>query len=98
LGSLKEFQNIMKKMYYERDLKRGIYKTMLWLVSEVGEFSDALIHNKDKIELEGEAADILAWLCSECNLLGIDLEEAVFKKYGKECPKCGLTPCNCKED
>ncbi len=97
MGSLKEFQDLMKKIYYERDLKRGPYKTALWLISEVGEFSDALIQF-NKSELEGEAADILAWLCSICNLLEINLEEAAFKKYGGKCPKCHSIPCICNKN
>jgi NTP pyrophosphatase (non-canonical NTP hydrolase) len=97
MGSLKEFQDLMKKIYYERDLKRGSYKTALWLVSEMGEFFDALIRF-NKPELEKEAADVLAWLCSICNLLEINLEEAAFKKYSGECPKCHSTPCICKEN
>ncbi len=97
MGSLKEFQELMKKIYYERDSKRGLYKTALWLVSEVGEFSDALIHF-NKAELEGEAVDVLAWLCSICNLLEINLEDIAFKKYNGKCPKCNSIPCNCKEN
>jgi NTP pyrophosphatase (non-canonical NTP hydrolase) len=97
MGSLKEFQDLMKKIYYERDLKRGPYKTALWLISEVGEFSDALIQF-NKSELEAEAADILAWLCSICNLLEINLEEAAFKKYGGKCPKCHSIPCICNKN
>ncbi|MBS7655269.1 nucleotide pyrophosphohydrolase [Candidatus Bathyarchaeota archaeon] len=97
MGSLREFQDLMKRIYYERDSRRGPYKTVLWLVSEVGEFSTALIRF-NKAELESEAADVLAWLCSACNLLEINLEEAAFKKYGGECPKCHSLPCICKEN
>ncbi|MEM4649158.1 MAG: MazG nucleotide pyrophosphohydrolase domain-containing protein [Candidatus Bathyarchaeia archaeon] len=96
MRNLKEFQELMKKIYYERDLKRGPYKTALWLISEIGEFSEALIHFNRR-ELEEEAADILAWLCSVCNLLEINLEEAAFKKYSYKCPRCHSIPCTCKE-
>jgi hypothetical protein len=30
------------------------------------------------------------------SILGIDAEDAM-KKYAKGCPKCGKTPCGCKE-
>ena len=70
---------------------------MLWLVSEVGEFASALI-NENKKGLEDEAADILAWLCSECNLLDIDLEQAAMNKYNGKCPKCGEGICECFKD
>lgn len=96
MGSLREFQELMRSLYYERDSRRGPYKTMLWLVSEVGELADALTRS-NKRGIEREAADVLAWLCSECNLLGIDLEDVAFKKYGRGCPKCGGSPCRCSE-
>ena len=93
--SIKEFQELMKKIYIEKDKVRGVSNTFLWLVSEVGEFANSLVKN-DKKELENEVADILAWLCSECNLLGIELEKAALRKYGNGCPKCHSIPCNCE--
>ncbi|MEM2896548.1 MAG: MazG nucleotide pyrophosphohydrolase domain-containing protein [Halobacteria archaeon] len=85
----------MRRIYIEKDKARGISKTFLWLVSEVGEFADSLIKN-DRKGLEDEVADILAWLCSECNLLGIDLGRVALEKYGSGCPRCHSIPCNCE--
>jgi NTP pyrophosphatase (non-canonical NTP hydrolase) len=44
-----------------------------------------------------ELADIIAWTNSLANLLEIDLESAISKKYPGICPKCKLRPCNCSE-
>ena len=96
MTTIREFQELMKRMYFHRDEKRGAERTMLWLLSETGEFADALVKNNKK-GLQDEAADIFAWLCSECNLLGIDLEEEVLKKYSK-CPRCGQEICECPEN
>ncbi len=94
MTDISEFQELMRKIYLHRDMKRGPEDTMLWLVSEVGEFASALI-KRDKKDLENEASDILAWLCSECNLLGIDLEQAAINKYDGKCPKCRKDVCGC---
>jgi len=94
MKGIKDFQKLMGEIYIHRDLKRGDKNTMLWLISEVGEFAKALIKN-NKQDLEDEAADVLAWLCSECNLIGVDLEKAAIRKYDGKCPKCGYIPCKC---
>lgn len=78
--TLKEFQNLMKTMYYDRDSIRGIYATFAWLVEELGELAEAMLSN-NKDGVEEEIADVLAWTASLANLLGVDIEEAIRKKY-----------------
>ncbi len=92
--SIKDFQNLMKELYIERDRQRGIEKSLLWLQSEQGELIDAFL-KRDKVALIEEVADVLAWLCSVCNLFEIDLDDAAWSKYPEKCPKCLLTPCEC---
>ena len=60
----------------------------------VGELSGAL-RNGTRAETELEFADVLAWLVTLANCKGIDLEDAIGRKYGKGCPGCGGTPCTC---
>ena len=74
---ISEFQDLMKELYFERDSKRGLHKTFLWFIEEIGEFAEVLRHNqtdpegsknpKIKVRLEEELADILAWLSSLAN-------------------------------
>ncbi|NPB00339.1 MAG: nucleotide pyrophosphohydrolase [Crenarchaeota archaeon] len=92
--TIREFQELMRNLYYERDSRRGIERTFMWLVQEVGELARAIMKN-DKENIEEEVADVLAWLASLCNLLGIDMETAAMKKYPGRCPKCGSIPCRC---
>lgn len=89
-----QFQTLMRKTYIERDSKRGPQITALWLTSEIGELADALIKS-DQEGLKEEVADIFAWLCSLCNVIGVSVEEAVIERYGVGCPKCGHIPCTC---
>jgi len=92
---IREFQDMMKKIYFHRDSARGAAGTYNWLVEEVGELGDAM-NQDDKKALRNEFADVLAWLASLANVTGIDLEEAAMQKYDWKCPKCLQTPCNCQ--
>ena len=78
---LKCVQQFMKIEFYERDIKRGLFPTFAWLVEEVGELAEALLSG-DRSKIEEEIADVVAWTLSVANLLGIDVEEALKKKYG----------------
>ncbi|MEM0349248.1 MAG: MazG nucleotide pyrophosphohydrolase domain-containing protein [Candidatus Caldarchaeum sp.] len=90
-----EAQQHLDQVYGRRDRARGLDRTFLWLVSEMGELSDAYIKGRGRGQLDEEAADVLAWLLSFCNVASIDLENAFQKKYGKGCPRCGSNPCEC---
>ncbi|MHA1215341.1 MAG: MazG nucleotide pyrophosphohydrolase domain-containing protein [Candidatus Hodarchaeales archaeon] len=94
--TVKEFQQLMIDLYGERDKRRGIEKSLLWLQSEQGELIQAYLKG-DKTEMEEEVADIFAWLCSVCNLLDIDLGAVSTRKYPYKCSKCNSNPCKCPE-
>jgi len=89
-----EFQKRIESIYYERDAKRGLAGTHMWFCEEVGELTRALRRNA-KHELEGEFADVLAWLSTLASIAGVDLEQAAARKYGEGCPRCRATPCRC---
>ena len=70
----------MAKLYLDKDLKRGLEKTVLKLMEEVGELSEAvLLQNREKIT--EEIVDIIAWTLSIANILDINVEEDFMKKY-----------------
>jgi NTP pyrophosphatase (non-canonical NTP hydrolase) len=81
-------------MYGAKDEARGDAATFLWLTEEFGELATALRSGSDE-ELALEMADVLAWLATLANIRGIDLEAAVWRKYGRACPGCGALPCAC---
>jgi NTP pyrophosphatase (non-canonical NTP hydrolase) len=89
-----EFQEMMKHLYFKRDSERGIDGTFNWLVDEVAELGEE-IKGKDREATEKEFADVIAWLASLANILGIDLEKAALNKYNFKCPKCQSSPCAC---
>lgn len=95
--SLTDFQAKIRAMYYEKDVQRGIDGTFMWLMEEVGELASALREGSSE-ELSGEFADVLAWLTTIANVAGIDLGEAVRKKYGDGCPGCSRLVCTCPLD
>ncbi len=92
---LNKYQDLIKKIYFEKDSRRGLDKTFNWLVEEIGEFSRA-IRKKDRERIKEEFADCLAWLLSVASILDIQAEDAMAK-YRNGCPKCHRVPCCCKE-
>lgn len=93
---LRDFQGLMRELYYARDSERGPEKTLLWLVEEVGELSEAL-RKRDQEAIMEELADITAWTASLANILDVDLEEALKVKYPGRCCYCGSNPCVCRK-
>ena len=95
--SLPDFQELIRTMYLEKDVARGIDGTFMWLIEEVGELAAALRDGSHEEKL-GEFADVLAWLTTIANVAGVDLNKAVQQKYGAGCPGCGQYICRCSDD
>lgn len=76
---IKEFQHLISKKYEKRDRQRGVPRTFLWFIEEVGELATALAKNDPKNKKE-EFADVFAWLCTLANISDVDLEKAC-KRY-----------------
>jgi len=91
---IREFQEMMQRLYGPRDKARGIDGTYNWLLEEVAELGQELKGN-DKEATEKEFADVIAWLASLANIMDIDLEKAALAKYPHKCPKCQSSPCQC---
>ena len=94
--TLADFQQLIRRMYIEKDLVRGVDGTFMWLMEEVGELAAAL-RNGTHEERTAEFADVLAWLATIANVVGVDLSEAVMQKYGAGCPGCGRFVCTCPD-
>jgi len=89
-----EFQEMMRRVYFHRDSERGAKGTYDWFVGEVEELGAAL-KGGDRNAVMDEFADVLAWLASLANVVGVDLEKAATSKYNNKCPKCHESPCEC---
>ncbi|MDT7895515.1 MAG: MazG nucleotide pyrophosphohydrolase domain-containing protein [Desulfurococcales archaeon] len=77
---LREAQDLIAKLYINRDRGRGIFATFTWFIEEVGELAEALLSG-DKKSIEEEIADVFAWLLSIANLINVDVAEAFKRKY-----------------
>jgi NTP pyrophosphatase (non-canonical NTP hydrolase) len=88
---IKEFQKLIRDIYYEKDIERGLRATFIWFIEEIGELARAM---RTKKGLKEEFADVSAWLFQLASILGVDMEQAL-KRYKNGCPKCGKLPCIC---
>lgn len=85
------FQQHIREKYYATDHARGTPGTFMWFIEEVGELATTLHKVRGEAphtsggstfeDLEAEFADVFAWLCTLANINGVDLSEAVRKKY-----------------
>ncbi len=96
--SLSEAQNLIRRIYLERDRERGIERTLLRTFQELAELSDAISKEKPMKDIESEVADVFAWVISIANLLEVDLGEALLNKYDNACSRCGKVPCECLDN
>jgi NTP pyrophosphatase (non-canonical NTP hydrolase) len=72
---LSEFQQLMADLYGEADSARGIPPTVAWLCEEMGELAQAVRKGTPEQQLH-ELGDVLAWLASLANQLGLSMEDA----------------------
>lgn len=70
-----EFQELMEQLYGEADRARGVPATVAWLCEELGELAQAVRKGSSEAQLH-ELGDVLAWLASLANQLGLSLDEA----------------------
>ena len=96
LMTLREFQQLIRTMYHDKDAARGVEGTFMWLTEEIGELATALRSGTPE-EQALEFADVLAWLATIANVANIDLDAAIATKYGGGCPGCGEVACTCPD-
>jgi len=85
------FQQHIRDRYFETDKARGTPGTFMWLIEEVGELATTLHKvrgeggstsgGSTREDLEGEFADVLAWLCTLANINEVNLTRAIRRKY-----------------
>ena len=88
---VREFQDLIARKYKERDQERGVSRTFMWFIEEVGELATALATGHDRDNMEEEFADVFAWLCTLANITEIDLEDTC-RKYTEGRNKKGFKP------
>jgi NTP pyrophosphatase (non-canonical NTP hydrolase) len=90
---LGDLQRLMAATYGEQDRARGVPATVAWLTEELGELAQAVRKGSPEDQLH-ELGDVLAWLASLAEQLGLSLDAAAGR-YADGCPKCGAIPCRC---
>ena len=90
---LEQFQQVIEATFGERDRARGVPSSVAWIAEEVGELAQAVRKGSTADQVH-EFADVLAWVASLANQLGVDLAEAI-ERYANGCPRCASIPCRC---
>ena len=90
---LRELQAVIEQTFGDRDRDRGVPASVAWLAEEVGELAQAVRKGTHEQRVH-EFADVIAWVATLANQLGVDLTEAV-ERYARGCPRCGSIPCAC---
>ena len=68
----------MDSLYGANDRDRGIPATVAWLCEELGELAQAVRKGTEAQQLH-ELGDVLAWLASLANQLGLSLDDAIMR-------------------
>lgn len=72
----------MEDLFGELDRSRGMPSSVAWLCEEVGELAQAIRKGTPAQQLH-ELGDVLAWLASIANQLGLSLDDAL-QRYRDE--------------
>ncbi|MFC1765925.1 MazG nucleotide pyrophosphohydrolase domain-containing protein [Planctomycetota bacterium] len=80
---IREFQKFIADHYEKVDRARGVPKTFMWFIEEIGELATALA-SEDPENKREEFADVFAWLCTLANINDVDLQEACNKYLSGE--------------
>jgi len=83
----------MAATYGAQDRSRGVPATVAWLTEELGELAQAVRKGSAEDQVH-ELGDVLAWLASLADQLGLSLDDAAAR-YAAGCPKCSAIPCRC---
>jgi NTP pyrophosphatase (non-canonical NTP hydrolase) len=78
-------QELMDRLYGQRDRARGVPATVAWLCEELGELAQAVRKGSPEQQLH-ELGDVLAWLASLANQLGLSLSDAM-SRYVEDPPE-----------
>ena len=95
--TLAEFQQLIRQMYLEKDLARGIDGTFMWLMEEIGELATAL-RNGTQEERSGG-------VCRRAGLAGHDRQRGGRRSEPRRSwrntvpavPGCGRFVCTCPD-
>jgi NTP pyrophosphatase (non-canonical NTP hydrolase) len=82
---LAEFQSLIDDLYGADDRARGVPSTVAWLCEELGELAQA-VRKGTVDEQRHELGDVLAWLASLANQLGLSWEDAA-RRYVDDPPR-----------
>ena len=94
--SLRDLQKYINDMVEIRGFKDTPQEIMLFLTEEMGELAKEIrksrkyyldVNKDNRVDVEGEIADIFSYLLSMCRVMNIDLLKAFKEKEMKNCDR-----------
>ena len=73
---ISEFQTHIEDVYGEKERERGIAMSVAWLAEEVGELAQAIRKGTHEQRVH-EFGDVIAWVFSIANQVGVNMEDAI---------------------
>lgn len=100
---LREWCAHFNALYGAKNKEKGIENILNRLFKEVTELLSLQMDvsrmpgtlHEIEMEFALELADTLAWTIAAANFFEVDLEKAVFDRFGSNCWKCREIPCVC---
>lgn len=101
--TLNQWTSHMDAVYGDRNRRKGEDYVLQRLTNELGELLSLALRlpadDRDQAdilnEFADELADVLSWIMTSSNVLGLDLGESVASRYHRGCTSCHMTPCRC---
>ena len=94
--TLRGWQRMFRDIFYEKDKRDYTAAEILEHVQEEASRIDKGIRKENWAEVIAAIPRFFCWLLSFFNMIGIDAEIAIWRKYQGRCPYCGVERnCGC---
>lgn len=96
--SLKSWTQMFRDIYYPtQNYGRSAYEIFTHLVKIFGAGSHHLFRTHNPKGAREYLAKVFAWYCALANRLELDVEDVLWQKYPRICPRCLNNVCQCAE-
>lgn len=93
---LSDWQKMFMEIYFPtRNYGRSRYELFTHMVKVFGAGSHFLFRKHDPAGTQRYLAKVFAWYCALATRVGVNVENALWEKYPRACPRCLADVCEC---